>query len=339
MSDFENREFDVSVAEQIDLTRLRRFVAVAEELHFARAAKALHIPRQALSATTIELEAELGTHLFVPGASPTQLTDEGRALLDWAREVIRAAEQAEREQKPETEPGFRVGFVDGVTVSKWARIWADRLPDVPLEVVGIPQAEQQQALVDGRVDVCFVRLPINRDVLHAIPLWSETPVAVVRKEDELSLLDALTPADLADEIVQDTTELDTAVDALAMVAAVGGAAIVPQSIARLHHRRDLVYRPISDTDFTEIALAWPVDSDDSELREEFVGIVRGRSANSSRGVAAEPARESKPAAKQKQAPKKKPAPSAKGGAKQPGRQANSRGASGSARKSGGRRGR
>ncbi|WP_410869869.1 LysR substrate-binding domain-containing protein [Nocardia sp. A7] len=302
-------DFDVTAADTIDLDRLRRFVAVAEELHFARAAKALRIPRQALSATVIELEEELGTRLFVPGASPTQLTDDGGALLTRARDLIRVQEQAEREQEPDAPASLRVGFVPGVTVSKWARIWGDRLPDHPLAVVGVAQGEQESVLREGRVDLCFVRLPIDRTATNAIPLWQETPVAVVRKDDALSLLESISPADLADETIQDATDLDQAVDTLALVAAVGGAAIMPQSIARLHNRRDLVYRPISDTEFTEIALAWPAGTD-TDLLEEFVGIVRGRSANSSRGVA-EPeqraaAPDRKPAAKKPAA--RKPAP-------------------------------
>lgn len=322
-------DFDVTAADSIDLARLRRFVAVAEELHFARAAKALRIPRQALSATVIELEQELGTRVFVPGASPTQLTEDGAALLGHARELIRAHEQAEREQKPEAPASLRVGFVPGVTVSKWARIWADRLPDHPLEVVGVAQGEQESALRDGRVDLCFVRLPIDRSAMNAIPLWQETPVAVVGKDDALSLLDAVSPADLAAETLQDSADLDQAADTLALVAAVGGAAIVPQSIARLHHRRDLVYRPISDTEFTEIALAWPAGTD-TELVEEFVGIVRGRSANSSRG-AAEPDRTARPRAA---------APARKNTAKKPAaKQQSVRQSTGRGRKPGARRGR
>ncbi|MGS2805558.1 LysR family transcriptional regulator [Nocardia sp. MW-W600-9] len=310
-------DFDVTAADSIDLARLRRFVAVAEELHFARAAKGLRISRQSLSATVIELENELGTKVFVPGASPTQLTDDGTALLNHARALISAQEQAEREQKPAAPASLRVGFVPGVTVSKWARIWGDRLPDHPLEVVGVAQGEQESALREGRIDLCFVRLPIDRTAMNAIPLWQETPVAVVQKDDALSLLATITPADLAEELLQDGADLDQAADTLALVAAVGGATIVPQSIARLHHRRDLVYRPISDTEFTEIALAWPTGTD-SELLEEFVGIVRGRSANSSRGaVVAEPERRTaaKPARKttaKKPAAKQQPARQGKG---------------------------
>ncbi|MFC4374792.1 LysR substrate-binding domain-containing protein [Nocardia halotolerans] len=332
-------DFDVTAADSIDLARLRRFVAVAEELHFARAAKALRIPRQSLSATVIELEGELGTRLFVPGASPTQLSADGAALLAHARDLIKAQEQAEREQQPEEPASLRVGFVPGVTVSKWARVWGERLPEHPLAVVGVGQGEQEAALRAGRVELCFVRLPIDRTAMNAIPLWRETPVAVVQKDDALSLLDTMTLADLAGEQLHDTSDPDQAAEALAMVAAVGGVAIVPQSIARLHHRRDLVYRPITDAEVTEIALAWPVGSD-TELLEEFVGIVRGRSANSSRG-AVEPEHAQAPARKGTAAKSaaKKP------GAKKPGANkpaAKQRGAAqggGRGRKPGTRRGR
>jgi hypothetical protein len=75
--------------------------------------------------------------------------------------------------------------------------------------------------------------------------------------------------------------------------------LVPQSVARSHSRRDLVYRPVTDAEPTTIALAWLVDNP-NELIEEFIGIVRGRTANSSRTAATRPA-----------APEKKPAAAAK----------------------------
>ncbi|MEU7629045.1 LysR substrate-binding domain-containing protein [Nocardia sp. NPDC049220] len=269
--------------ESIDVVRLRWFVAVAEELHFARAAKALRISRQKLSHTVIDLENEFGTKLFVPGVQPTQLTDAGRELLEQAREIIARAESA-GDEGPRTPPALRVGFVPGVTVSKWTRIWGERFPDTPLEVVALPQADQEMALREGQVDMCFVRLPIERDGLSVIPLYREVPVVVVRKEDPISVFDEVSMADLAEERCQDTADLDAVAGALELVAAAGGVAIVPHSLARLHHRRDLVYRTMIGVPDTEIALAWPVDRT-NDLVEDFVGIVRGRSERSSRAPA------------------------------------------------------
>ena len=80
---------------------------------------------------------------------------------------------------------------------------------------------------------------------------------------------------------------ETTRDATELVAAGIGALIVPQSLARLHHRRDLTYRPISDAPTCPVALAVPVGQQ-SALVEEFIGILRGRKLSSSRGRA-EPA--------------------------------------------------
>ncbi|MET8774883.1 LysR substrate-binding domain-containing protein [Nocardia sp. NPDC004654] len=289
----------MSQVESIDVERLRWFVTVAEELHFARAAKSLGIARQRLSRTVIDLETELGTKLFVPGAQPTQLTDEGRELLAAAREVIARREVAEPE--PEVSAELRVGFVPGVTVSKWERIWGERFPEIPLRTIPLAAADQLTALREGRVDMCFVRLPIDRAGLSAIPLYREAPVVVVPKEHPISLFTEVTAADLADERMQDASDIDAAAVILEMVAAGVGLAIVPHSIARLHARRDLVYRTVIEHPDTEIALVWPT-AETTELVEEFVGVVRGRSERSSRSPSTRA--EQRP----KQAVAKKPAP-------------------------------
>ncbi|MBF6435517.1 LysR family transcriptional regulator [Nocardia cyriacigeorgica] len=264
-----------------DIVRLRWFVAVARELHFARAAKALHISRQQLSRTVIELENELGTKLFVPGAGPTQLTDDGSRLLAEAEEFIAAAEAEHAGDAPAEITGLRVGFVPGVTVSKWQRIWAERFPETPLDLEPIAQADQLTALREGRVDMCFVRLPLDDASLSAIPLYRELPVVVVPKEHPISVFTEVTLADLAEEHRQDTSDLDRAAGSIELVAAGVGVAIVPHSIARLHARRDVVYRTVTDAPDTGIALAWPSEQT-TELVEEFIGVVRGRSPRSSR---------------------------------------------------------
>ncbi len=177
---------------------------------------------------------------------------------------------------------LRVGYVPGVTVSKWARAWGERFREGSLELVGVAQGEQEKALREGRVDMCFVRLPFDREGRHAIPLYRELPVVVVTKDHPIAAFDQIGSADLVDERMQDADDLDALADTLDLVAAVGGAAIMPHSLARLHHRRDLVYREVTDLPPTEIALAWPVDSEHAAI-EDFVGVVRGRSARSTRG--------------------------------------------------------
>jgi DNA-binding transcriptional LysR family regulator len=191
---------------------------------------------------------------------------------------------------------LRIGYVPGVTVAKWARRWADRFPDTALDLVRVPQADQETALREGRVDMCFVRAPIEREELHLIPLYREQPVVVVPKDHPISLFDEVSTADLADERMQDAADVDALAATVELVAAVGGAAIMPHSLARLHHRRDLVSRPVTDVPDTEIGLAWPRALDTVAV-QEFIGIVRGRTERSSRSATETTAPQEKPGRK------------------------------------------
>lgn len=175
---------------------------------------------------------------------------------------------------------FRVAFVPGVTPDKWVRIWGERSQQ-PLELQPIDEAAQLEVLRTGVADMCFVRLPIDRDGLHLIPLYREVPVVVVSKEHVLSVLDEVSAADLADELVLDLRGLTTK-QAVETVAAGTGYVVLPMSVARIHHRKDVVARPLVDGEESQIGLAWRVDNEDPRI-EDFIGIVRGRTAQSSRG--------------------------------------------------------
>jgi DNA-binding transcriptional LysR family regulator len=207
---------------------------------------------------------------------------------------------------------FRLGYVPGATPGKWVRMWADRRPGVPLELVGASTVEAVELIRAGAVDAAVLRLPIDRTGLHAIPLYTETTVVIVPKDHVVTAADEVTLADLADDIVLPDDSLTwpddrpgrppahtpaTTAEAIELVAAGVGLLPVPQSLARLHHRRDLTYRPLTDAPGSAVALAWP-DAENSELMEEFIGIVRGRTVNSSRT----PRREDPPAR-----PRKNPA--------------------------------
>ncbi|MGW5861587.1 LysR family substrate-binding domain-containing protein [Streptomyces sp. NPDC055239] len=203
-------------------------------------------------------------------------------------------------------PSFRLAYVPGVTPTKWVRIWHERLPDVPLTLVSVTPGEVFELLRDGGADAGFVRLPVDRTDLSAIPLYTETTVVVIPKDHVVAAVDEVSAEDLADEIVlhplDDTLEWEnqtlpgqpaserpaTTADAVELVAAGVGVLVVPQSLARLHHRKDLTYRPLSEAPESRIALAWPQDAT-TDLVEDFIGIVRGRTVNSSRGRAQTPA--------------------------------------------------
>lgn len=188
---------------------------------------------------------------------------------------------------------FRLGFVTGATPDKWARTWRERSRE-SLELVPVTEAEQETALRDGVVDMALVRLPLGTDGLHLIPLYEERPVVVVSREHYLSLASEVTLEELADEQLvlphrsgwtPRAPQLDwpamTEAEAVETVAAGTGVAILPMSVARLHHRRDVVAVPLVGVDPTTVGLAWLREHDD-ERTQTFVGIVRGRTANSSR---------------------------------------------------------
>lgn len=191
----------------------------------------------------------------------------------------------QRDARPD---GLRIGFVPGVTLTKWRRIWAERFRRATLETVEIPRAEQWDALIvgEGRLDMCFVRLPLDRDGLHVIPLYEEQPVVVVPKDHPLAEFDEVSLDDLAGEPILPDPESPDAADRTAWA---GGLWLTPQSVARTQSRKDLAIRPLTDAETTTIGLAWRV-GDENPLIEEFIGIVRGRTLNSSRTQNARDAR-------------------------------------------------
>ncbi|MGW1893289.1 LysR family substrate-binding domain-containing protein [Streptomyces sp. NPDC002004] len=193
---------------------------------------------------------------------------------------------------------FRLAYVPGVTPAKWVRIWQERQPGIPLDLVQVTAAEAPDVLRRGGADAGFVRLPIDRTDLSAIPLYTETTVVVIPKDHVIAAVEEVSAEDLADDVVfhplDDTLDWErppgrpaierpaTTADAIELVAAGVGLLAVPQSIARLHHRKDLVYRPVTDAPQSRVALSWPED-ETTDMVEDFIGIVRGRTVNSSRG--------------------------------------------------------
>jgi hypothetical protein len=206
---------------------------------------------------------------------------------------------------------FRLGHVLGVTPSKWRRIWQERLPGVPFTLVQALDDEVVGMVREGDVDAALLRLPIDRTGLHAILLYTETTVVVVPKEHWVAAADEVTVADLAEEVVlhprDDVLDWErppglpaaerpvTTAHAAGKVAAEVGLLLVPQSLARLHHRKDLTHRPVTDAVQSAVALVWPSVADTSDLMEQFIGIVRGRTVNSTRGRAPAPAQPTRPA--------------------------------------------
>ncbi len=200
---------------------------------------------------------------------------------------------------PEEPRTFRLGVVPGATPGKWVDTWKERMPHVPLELVTLEFASQREALTEGAVDAALLRLPLDDEGLHLIRLYEEVPVVVASADSHLLAAEELDPADLAgetlivprDDVLGDLelpgtlpprfAPLETTADAIATAASGAGIVIVPMSLARLHHRKDADHRPLRGAPRSTVVLAWPLERTTPDV-ETFIGIVRGRTARSSR---------------------------------------------------------
>ncbi|MFF1877637.1 LysR family transcriptional regulator substrate-binding protein [Leifsonia sp. NPDC058230] len=172
---------------------------------------------------------------------------------------------------------FTIAFPLGVTIGKWTRVFEQRHPDVELRVVRMELADQRTTL-DGAADMAFVREPLDTDGLHVIPLYEENIVVVMHHEHLLTLEKDLHLADLADETLLEGADAEAVIR---RVAAGEGIAVFPQSIAKAFRRKDVTAMKLEDAEPSRVALAWSRGAQ-HPLVDEFIGIVRGRSAHSSR---------------------------------------------------------
>lgn len=186
--------------------------------------------------------------------------------------------------EPRPEP-LQVAFVPGVTPGKWERIWRDRRPRGRLELTPMNQDAALEALATGTVHMALVRDTSADDDRHAIELYREAPVVVAPRGSLAASVDSLSLADLdsLDDLAVLAVDLvaGSGAEAIELVAANVGVAVMPQSVARAHSRKDVVARPLVDGVETRISLVWPT-AGAHPLVDEFIGIVRGRTANSSR---------------------------------------------------------
>ncbi|WP_240771235.1 LysR substrate-binding domain-containing protein [Nocardioides sp. GY 10113] len=195
---------------------------------------------------------------------------------------------------------LRVAFAPGVTPDKWKKVWRERHPRLPLSLIPIEAGEGREVLDEDRADMALLRLPVDRErpsALHAVTLYDELPVVVVARDhwvaaagerDEIPLADLAGeqlvlphPSGWAPDVEQLAFPPMTVKEAIEVAASGTGVAIVPMSMARLYRRKDATHRVVAGLDPTQVALVWPRDAD-SPLHQDFVGVVRGRKASSSR---------------------------------------------------------
>jgi DNA-binding transcriptional LysR family regulator len=167
----------------MEIRHLRCFLAVAEELRFARAAERLHMEQSPLSRAIKELEEDLGVALFVRTTRSTRLTRAGTLFLEHVRRVFTALEQA-RDSVKAAANGFhgqlRVALSDGITPSRLPAVLAlcrQEEPEVEIRFFEVPLSQQLKGLHDDLYDVGFTQSDEVGDGITAIPVWSD-PIMV-----------------------------------------------------------------------------------------------------------------------------------------------------------------
>jgi DNA-binding transcriptional LysR family regulator len=172
----------------MDLRRLTYFVAVAEELHFGRAAARLNIAQPPLSRQIAQLENDLGLLLFDRSRSQVRLTQAGEVLLCRAREALDRLQQTKSEVRRIGEGmsgRLRVAFV-GV-LPNVIKAFRAAYPDVELALSAMNNAELKRAVIQREIDIAIARPSLNENELKSEPLHREPLILAL--PDTSSLLD------------------------------------------------------------------------------------------------------------------------------------------------------
>ncbi|MFG2966004.1 LysR family transcriptional regulator [Streptomyces sp. NPDC048288] len=249
----------------LDLRKVRYFVAVAELLHFGRAAERLHIAQPVLSRQIRALEKDLGADLFVRDSHGVTLTEGGHQLLDDARQLLAVADGTRRRvvQAARGRQRLVVGFRAGVVVTRALRAFTAAHPDVEANARRVEWDDQEQLILDGTVDIAYVRLPVRESGLELRPLYSEPRVAMLPDRHRLAGKQEISLADLDGERwlrYNDPRPGDLPVrtieEKFECVAAGTAITMVPRSAAEQYSRPDIVYVPVVDAEPDRVLLAW-----------------------------------------------------------------------------------
>jgi len=287
----------------IELRHLRYFVAVAEELHFTRAAQRLHVSQPPLSQQIKWLEARLGTPLFERTQRRVALTAAGAAMLPEARAALAQVEVALRaaQRAARGETGrLRIGFVptaDFTDFPKRIRSFRAANPDVEVDLHTLYSGELADAIRANRIDAGLLRQPFDSTGLATEVYLREGLVAALPKRHPLARRRSIRIRDLAGEpwilFPRSTSpgfydlliahgrrggsepriayESETLQTTLGMIAAGAGVSLMPESVRSLE-RRGVVYRPIDGPcPVVELVLAWR-EADPSPVLARFLAL-------------------------------------------------------------------
>lgn len=289
----------------MELRHIRYFIAVAEHLHFSRAAEALHIAQPPLSQQIQSLEHELGVPLFVRTRRSVQLTPAGKAFLGEAKKIISQVEhavtvahQAHNGIVGQLDIGF-VGTAMAEVLPTILKAFREKYPFVKTTLRNLVTTEQMQALHEGQIQVGIVHPPLLDASLHLEIIRREPLVVVLPTDHELALQKQIALAQLREEtfvtyprvwnpgLFDQVTSLCQSAgfsmrlgqEALgwgsitSLVAANFGISLVPAS-SQLLRNAGVVYRPLQEAAPTfDLALAW-LSGNDSPVLQNFLHIAR-----------------------------------------------------------------
>jgi DNA-binding transcriptional LysR family regulator len=246
----------------LDLRKLRYFAAVAEHLHFGRAAEQLYIAQPVLSRQIRALEQELGCALLVRTTRTVALTPAGEQLREEARGVFATVDSAVR----------RVLEIDR-GVERLVVAFTAVHPDVEIKLLTANWWEQDAALRDGRADVGLLRRPFDDAGLRTIPIGTEGEVACMPVTHPLARRRTLLRSDLNGSTFLDVPSRRTSPEEkFELIAAGHGIAVLPHSIGESYPRPDLVYVPLTDVPHAEICVAVMADRREQRVLD-FVAIA------------------------------------------------------------------
>jgi DNA-binding transcriptional LysR family regulator len=281
------------VAPDLDMRKLRYFVAVAEELNFGRAAQRLHIAQPVLSRQIRSFESELGVQLFVRGSRATQPTAAGKQLLEDARFLLAESEAVQQRLSRVAEPmvTVTVGVMPGLLATAAAAAFEAEDPSRHAAVVQVGWAEQVEVVHRGEVDVVYAREPLDHHGLGTAPLLEEPRDVVLPAVDPLAKKRAVWLRDLASKrLLQDPATVPewfaiatperrragqmahTVEEKLELVAAQAGFVILPRSTTAFYRRPDVRVLPIRDIGPSQVTLIWDAATD-NPARDAFVSAA------------------------------------------------------------------
>ncbi|NUP27125.1 MAG: LysR family transcriptional regulator [Nocardia sp.] len=259
----------------LDLRKLRYFAALAENLHFGRAAESLFIAQPVLSRQIRALERELGCDLLVRTTRSVQLTPAGAQLYEESRGLFTSVDSAVRRVR-EVDRGVErlvVGFASGLYISAALRAFADTRPGVEIELLGLTWWEREVPLRDGRVDVGYLRRPFDESGLRTVTVGAEPEVACLpvghRLAGPVATGRPLLAADLAGEptIGAQARRAASIEEKFELIASGHGIAVVPRGVAEAYSRPDLIFRQVMGLDPVETCIAVAENRRERRVRE------------------------------------------------------------------------